>query len=66
MICVENRAVQSTVHSAFLFGGPQKDITYREYHNDKRIEGFVVLHDGLIRGTCVEVDGTSVVAYVTE
>ena len=70
MMCVENRAIRSTVHSAFLFGGRPSQEEMREKHDAIKGEGYVVLHEGLVQGTCIEVNDdegnpVSVVAYVT-
>ncbi len=70
MMCVENRAVRSTVHSAFLFGGRPSREDMMKKHDATKDEGYVELHGGLVRGTCVEVvndegNSVNVVAYVT-
>jgi hypothetical protein len=70
MMCVENRAIRSTVHSAFLFGGRPSRDEMRAKHDALKGEGYVVLHEGLVQGTCIEVkddegNPVSVVAYVT-
>lgn len=70
MMCVENRAIRSTVHSAFLFAGRPSRGDMMAKHDALKDEGYVVLHGGLIRGTCIEVDNddgvpVNVVAYVT-
>ena len=56
MMCVENRAVRSTVHSAHMFGDrrPSREDMMAK-HDDIKQEGYVELKGGLARGTCIEV-----------